>query len=989
MHQIVFRDVTNDWHNALPVGNGRTGAMVFFKEGILHIALNNYDCYYHILPKHTAGNKEDKSKRQTFDDPARITKTYEELCRFVEEAKKEADYGRAHYLKILHPELMSERPSYKGSSYPIGGEILIYLDESVDVSHSCLKLVIEEGKICFSAGSGSRQVMAEVFVPKNDDGVIIEMEQTEKRLWRKAEITVPSKRGQGNYKTDIRADGQSVCLSTAYHSEGDVEPFIQESVFYLPSAAYSDKEEKCLYFSDEARTFSAFAALMPQKGRAAALNRHLEENQEICRREHAASWKSFWTSSVTLPDYFLETLWHLHVYLMECSCAKRGVYPEQAWGLSGLWDIRRPNMWGSMWYWDANIQTAYLGTYSAGHPEITKTFCDGYLSYEQEIREYTKRVYGTEGWALDYPHTLYHCIQPWCAQFLWLYYQYSGDYSFLEKKAYPVFCEQIRFFEWLAQKDENGIFHIEMDLCPEQGTIAGDSVITVACMKKLILAAIEAADILGRPDSESVWLKGILSSLPAYSVTSNGERWKDSSLIMDDLFLRHPSVLMPVFPAEEITWESGQKERRIAEETLKYAVEHTEIGTFGPGWLSMAAAVMRKGTSAQRILYEKLLDYELHSNGLGYEESERFINYCHITKPAHCLPPMIEVSGCIVNTVNLMLLQSGDTIHVFPAVPDGDDGLMEKAVQYREDEKEMEGAYPAWQEAEFTGLMAPGGFVISAQRKGGKTTYIHVKSTRSAELKLSVPSELTEAEGLFLYKKEMRAGEEIVFGKRINTDKRMVPEVLSHEAARTHRRIFVGENQDTAFWKAIDSFVCAYGFANDFRYVSTPYIFDFGRQDGGKNYDEVYHKQSYMTGGTLLYAAGPNMVGAENYDSDKGYGFTDITGIAVQDREGPDDLRRDFLEGSAPVEFKLELPKGRYDFLIISGDEIEESLTTVVLPEQGTVCKGSSVPAGHYQSRILPVVHEHDGEAVLRFEAGNGLKWKINAIFVNKHYAFL
>ncbi|HBD00159.1 MAG TPA: sugar phosphorylase, partial [Lachnoclostridium sp.] len=141
---------------------------------------------------------------------------------------------------------------------------------------------------------------------------------------------------------------------------------------------------------------------------------------------HDNAWNQFWTSSVRLPDYFLETLWHLHVYLMECSSGKGSAYPEQACGLSGLWDIRRPNMWGSMWYWDANIQTAFYGTYSSGHPELLKIFCDGYLAYEEEIREYTEKVYGTEGWALDYPHTLYHCIQPWCAQFLWLYYQYSG-----------------------------------------------------------------------------------------------------------------------------------------------------------------------------------------------------------------------------------------------------------------------------------------------------------------------------------------------------------------------------------------------------------------------------------------------------------------------------------------------------------------------------------------------------------------------------------
>ena len=48
-HKISFQNVETFWHNALPVGNGKIGAMVYYSEGKLRIALNHYDCYYHIL----------------------------------------------------------------------------------------------------------------------------------------------------------------------------------------------------------------------------------------------------------------------------------------------------------------------------------------------------------------------------------------------------------------------------------------------------------------------------------------------------------------------------------------------------------------------------------------------------------------------------------------------------------------------------------------------------------------------------------------------------------------------------------------------------------------------------------------------------------------------------------------------------------------------------------------------------------------------------
>ena len=101
------------------------------------------------------------------------------------------------------------------------------------------------------------------------------------------------------------------------------------------------------------------------------------------------------------------------------------------------------------------------------------------------------------------------------------------------------------------------------------------------------------------------------------------------------------------------------------------------------GWLAAAAAKLGLGKDALMLLYEKGIDYVLHDNGLAYEESPRFLNYCHLTKPAHYLPVMMEAAGGILNAINLMLLQttpSGE-IRVFPAVPKGKEELTLYQVQ--------------------------------------------------------------------------------------------------------------------------------------------------------------------------------------------------------------------------------------------------------------------------------------------------------------------
>lgn len=1021
-HEISFLDVSNDWDTALPVGNGRLGGMVFRRDRELHIAVNHYDCYYRVLPKlHGEGEQ----GGQTFQDPARFVETYQELCRRADLVRGEDGAERSHYARTLHPAQGTGRPSYRGASYPLGGELLLVLDERVDISHTRLRLRIEEAAVTFEAGSGTARVTAQIVAAVEQDGILLRLSQTQEGLWKLGRLVIPPAAGMESYQEEYEGAGRGLCMRTVYgRNEGKgVAGFTQELYFCAEglrlgrgvtgnggccNVSCSDGEEgrDSLSLERAGSLFTAALSLQPGTGAAKAQAEGLVGGAAAVRLSHQSYWRRFWTGTVRLPDSFLETLWHLQLYLLECSCGRGSAYPEQACGLSGLWDIRRPNMWGSMWYWDVNIQSAFWGVGSAGHPELLKLFCDGYLAYEQDIREYTRKVYGMEGWALDYPHPLYHCIQPWCAQFLWQYYQYSGDREFLERRAYPVFREQLAFFRRLAWPDQEGILHVRYDISPEQGPVTIDSVITISSIRRLAEMAIEAGAILGRPEGELEEIKALKEKLPGYPLTADGGRYKDSLLAPDHIFLRHPSVLMPVFPAEEADLcgisISGSDDkamtRRRWERTLQYAAEHTETGTFGMGWLAAAAARLGRGRTALRLIYEKGLDYVLHANGLAYEESERFLNYCHLTKPAHYLPVMMEFAGGLVNGVNQMMLQTGGTgeIRVFPAVPDETPDILEPVVQYREDDTAVEGSYENWEEASFAGLLAPGGFRVSAVRSGGITVFLKVESGRDAVLRLELPGELAQDGRPYILERKMKAGEAICWGEEGSGENAGkpgggacdgTPGVLCHEAARTRRRIFLGADRHTCYYQAVDSFTCAYLLANDYRYAQTPYIFDFGVREGEKDYMDSYPPQLAIAGQCVLYAAGPRRAGVEEYRQETGYGFHDASGIKALDRGGPDALRRDFLEGDQEAVFVLGLPKGKYNLLLICGDEMEASFTQITLPAQGTTVSTGRLEAGRFGCKILPVLQERDGELQCSIRAGEGYKWKLNALFVNKEHS--
>lgn len=982
MHQILFDGVETGWHNALPLGSGKMGAMVFFEKNTLHIALNHYDCYYQILSRYA------QREEQPVSEPG---KRYRQLQKITEDARAKGDISRGHYTATMNPPRREKRPLYSGTSHPMAGEALLHLAPCMTGAQTALRLLIEEARVEFSAQKEGKTVTVAVITPKSGDGVLVQCAQSHPGLLVSAELSLPSSRGLDYCETTQGTAAGAVWLRTAFHPWGEnpqqYPPFVSETALRLENC---EEQNDVLNLGEAGENFCLSASARPGEGSALTECTSLLQQREALLQAHTAAWKSYWHTRVQLPDRFLETLWHLHLYLAECMSGRGGVHFEQACGLNGLWDIRRPSMWGSMWYWDVNIEEAFWHAFSSNHLEQALDFCNGYLAFADKAEAFAQEVYGVSGWAIDYPHALYHCIQPWCAQFLWRYYLYSGDKDFLREKAYPVFRRQIAFIQQIAWQDENGTLHIDPDISPEQGPITRDSVITVSTIRALLQYGLQAAKLLSRPKEEAEEMQQLLNRLPAYSLTLDGSRWKDSYFAPDDLPLRHPSILMPIFPGEEVSRRSPEPQRTLAWNTLRHAAENTELGVFGFGWIAAAAARMGEGGSALRILYEKGLDLCLHSNGMAYEETERWMNFCVITKPPMYWPAMTEPTGGIIQAVNEMLLQCVDgVIEIFPAVPDGRDGLAVPKGCYKHCDEDFAGEYPAWQNCRFERLLAPGGFEVSALRENGKTQWIEITSRIGGKLCLRLPPEFTEPGEGDLLEQNMQPGDVLRLGVQKPWAEPAPAGVQMREAGETHRRVFLGEDRHTAYYKGLDAFVCPYGFANWQRPQWTCMVLDIGDTALAKNYDSAYSRELCRMGQLSLGFGGPRLIGAESWSPNLGWGFGAGENLRIQDRGGPDDLRRDFAEGSEEAEFWLELPKGKYDLLVISGDEEEASLTRLELPQYGTRAGGETCSVGQYQCAVLPVLHSQDGVLRVRISTGENRRWKLNGIIVNKQYGLL
>ena len=80
--------------------------------------------------------------------------------------------------------------------------------------------------------------------------------------------------------------------------------------------------------------------------------------------------------------------------------------------------------------------------------------------------------------------------------------------------------------------------------------------------------------------------------------------------------------------------------------------------------------------------------------------------------------------------------------------------------------------------------------------------------------------------------------------------------------------------------------------------------------------------------------------------------------------------------------FCIEVPRGQYELLTVSGDAEEDSISYVWV-ENGRSTGGELVKKGQFQTKLLPLVLEDDGQIRLHISTKPGYRWKLNLVLVN------